>query len=735
MPKSSARPAPATPATDQFLVCGLGSVGQHCVAILKDFGVIVHAIDQDCQQDWEIPQLPHLLDSWIMGDCRHAETLEQGQVRECRAVLLVTADDRVNIEAGLVARSLNPQVRLVVRSSKGNLSRLLEQQLGNYVAFEPTQLSAPAFAFAALNSATTGFFAIGDHWFEVIQHELGSRHPWLRRSRLHSLNNQHRRILTWLPSPSSPARLSSPSPRSPLNRWVSFFHHWDPLASLTLGDRITTLEWVRREDRNSRWNPAGQPLDPASLEHSPPFTSPLHTALDLDADDGEEDTASPLAKRSRWRTWNRRLRHTIQSGTRWFTLWLRSYRRTYKGQLLHVFVLCGIAVFALLLGGTLLFWIFYPNMGLVTAFYTTMVLLLGGYGDLFGAVEIAQTIPWGLRLFSLGLTLAGTAFVGVLYALITERLLTLRFQFFKRRLPIPKKDHVIIVGLGRVSHHVGLLLKNFQQAVVIVTPTPDPNLRSQLPIVEGELSQVMDEVNLSTAKSVVAVTEAEMDNLEVALMTRAANPKIDLIIRTYHRRFRDTVARLFPYTQVLCASELSAEAFAAAAFGENVVSLFRLHFQTILVTDYHIEAEDTLNGMLLAEIAYGYGVVPIFHQRLGEGQPLPMPSDDVRLQVGDRLVVLATIQALKQIEQGVMAPRNWQVRVEQARTREAAMAGALTIARITGCIPVIAQTLMDHLPGLVPIPLYQHQALRLVRKLQQVKVRARAIEVVTAPIH
>ncbi|MGA1603728.1 MAG: potassium channel family protein, partial [Prochlorothrix sp.] len=403
-----------------------------------------------------------------------------------------------------------------------------------------------------------------------------------------------------------------------------------------------------------------------------------------------------------------------------------------KGQLLQVFILCGLTVFALLLWGTLLFWVFYPDIDFITSFYTTMVLLLGGYGDLFGAIEEVQTIPWGLRLFSLGLTLAGTAFVGVMYALLTERLLTLRFQFFKRRVPIPKRDHVIIVGLGRIGHHVGLLLQKFQQSAVIVTRNADPNLRSQLPIVEGELSQVMEEVNLSTAKSVVALTEAEMDNLEVALMSRAANPNIDLIIRTYHRRFRDTVARLFPYTQVLCASELSAEAFAAAAFGENVVSLFRLHFQTILVTDYRIEAEDTLNGLLLAEVAYGYGVVPIFYQRPQEARPLAMPSDDVRLQVGDRLVVLATIQALKQIEQGVMAPRNWQVRVEQARTADAAAAGAQVIARVTGCIPVIAQTLMDHLPGLVPVPLYQHQAMRLVRKLQQSQVRARAVEVATA---
>ena len=35
---------PQTP-LDQFLVCGLGSLGQHCVITLKEFGVKVSGIE------------------------------------------------------------------------------------------------------------------------------------------------------------------------------------------------------------------------------------------------------------------------------------------------------------------------------------------------------------------------------------------------------------------------------------------------------------------------------------------------------------------------------------------------------------------------------------------------------------------------------------------------------------------------------------------------------------------
>lgn len=692
---------------DQFLVCGLGSVGQHCVAILKDFGVVVHAIESVLPGEWEIPQIPDYLTSFVVGDCRHTEMLEQCKIRQCRAVLLVTADERVNIEAGLAARSLNPHVRLVVRSAKENLNYLLGQQLGNYVAFEPTQLSAPAFAFAALNSETIGFFSINQFLFQVVQRWVPAHHRWLNRSGLYDLNTRYRRVLT-----------SHRTLKEEEDGYLQIFHQWEPDKRIELGDRITTIELVQGESQ--------------SLIQSP---SPRSHTQRLDASVGSVGLKSLSRRikqlqhlRQHWNTfWNRQPGQTSW----WQALGCRVrqvWHDRYQQQIWRVLLLCGFTVLTLMVWGTVLFWFHHPNMNGLEAFYATAVLLLGGYGDLFGAIDQALAIPWALRLFALGLTLAGTAFVGVLYALLTERLLTLRFQFFSPRLPLPERDHVVVIGLGRVGRRVADLLKTFRQPLVVVTDAPfDEALRSQMPIVEGSVNQALTRVNLSTARSLVSVTDAEMDNLEVALMARAANPNTGLVIRTYHRRFRDTVARLFPYTQVLCASELAAEAFAAAAFGENVVGLFRLDHHTIIVTDYQIESGDTLNGLLLAEVAYGYGVVPIYHEREKQQSSTPMPSDDVQLQVGDRMVVLATIQGLKWIEQGKMYPRQWQIWVEHALNADALFEGANEIACISGCSMGVARNLMEQLPALVPVSLYKHQALRLARKLHKVQVVARAI--------
>ena len=174
------KPTSPSPANDGFLVCGLGSLGQNCVANLKSFGVPVHAINDAMPSEWEVSHLRDLIDHIEIGDCRQAEVLERAGIRHCRAVLLVTQDERVNLEAALTARVLNPQVRLVMRSGKQNLNQLMGQQLQNFVAFEPTQLAAPAFALGAFGEELIGYFNLDGHRFQVVKQRLEAMRVRLR---------------------------------------------------------------------------------------------------------------------------------------------------------------------------------------------------------------------------------------------------------------------------------------------------------------------------------------------------------------------------------------------------------------------------------------------------------------------------------------------------------------------------------------------------------------------------
>ena len=110
-----------------------------------------------------------------------------------------------------------------------------------------------------------------------------------------------------------------------------------------------------------------------------------------------------------------------------------------------------------------------------------------------------------------------------------------------------------------------------------------------------------------------------------------------------------------------------------------------------------------------------------------------MPSSDIRLQASDRLFVLASIRGLRRIEQGQLAERQWQIKVEKALTQEARFDGAGEIACITGCDIGFARDLMTRLPRVLPQRLYRHQALRLVRRLVKLRVKAEVLPVASRP--
>jgi Trk K+ transport system NAD-binding subunit len=318
--------------------------------------------------------------------------------------------------------------------------------------------------------------------------------------------------------------------------------------------------------------------------------------------------------------------------------------------------------------------------------------------------------------------------LGVL-GLITDNLLSSRFEFFKRRPVIPKQNHIVVVGFGRIGQRVATMLREFKQPIVVITERPEvAPLLPKVPVIMGDVITALPKVNLATAKSVIVVTDDQMLNLEVALMARSAaqqlDRSIDLVIRTYDQRFRDNLSDFLPDAKALAAYELAAEAFAGAAFGENILGLFRLNDQTILVTEYQITEGDTLIHKSLFQIAYGYGVIPIFHQRANQTAEDHMesllPTDERQLHEGDRLVVLSSINGLRRIEHGeLVPPRRWRLNAQKPLNPTFLHYCGNDLARISGCGLEEARAFMNRLPGTIELWMYDYQAHQLVQELSR----------------
>lgn len=682
------------PDTDHFIVCGLGSLGQYCVLNLKRFAlrqfeIRVTAIDKIMPDEWEVQNLLSLLaDEPIVGDCRDDEVLIKAGIEQCRTILIVTNDDSVNVLTAIAARKLSPTVRIVIRSSRQNLNQLLEQDLKNFVAFEPTELPANAFALAGLREGVLGSFNIDQHRLRVVEEPVQSSRHFFSGYLAHTIHRKGEyRLLSYASADSTTAPTRA-------------FFQWKTDTVIKSGDTIAYIEIAGSSGRRSR--------------------------------------AKAAAAETSWqqtREWLRNIRQkrgqqAIGAARRWINA-RRIRQVAVYGSVLALF-LWGVGLLLLRAAGL------PPQKAMSGA----LILLLGGYGDLFGGLQ-ADCIPSANQCLEInGWIQAFCGFIAVVslvsvlgaLGLFTDSLLSSRFNFFRKRLSIPKQDHVVLVGLGRVGQRVAAILRDYKQPLVALTENQESDRPTPYPLLVGDPIAELAKTNLATAKSMVVVTDDQMLNLEAALMARRANPDIGLVVRTYDQRFSKNLISRIANALPLTAYDLSAEAFAGAAFGENILGLFRLNEQTILVTEYAIAPEDTLVGKSLLRVACAYNVVPIFHEKTkqaiggGTSEPL-LPADDRQLlEAGDRLVVLSSINGLRRIEHAETNPiHRWRLEAKKPLDRGAQQEAGNILYRISGCSLDEARAFMNQLPenkadnppGIMELMLYDQEADRLSKELSK----------------
>ncbi|WP_055075998.1 TrkA family potassium uptake protein [Pseudanabaena sp. 'Roaring Creek'] len=664
--------------TDRFLVCGLGSLGQYCVVNLKKFAsqeadVCITAIDKVNPDSWEIDDMQkQIIEKLIIGDCCKEDILIKAGVMDCRAILLVTNNEGVNIEAAIAARRLNPKIRLVVRSSRQNLNKLLKNRLGNFIALEPTELPATAFALAGLGGKTLSFFNIGNTRLRVVEQQVLTKDIRFDNLPVSLLHKKNLRLL-----------------RVPNADSEKLFFQWQPDMRVQASDRIAYIEEV--EFHANTFNKTLNNTQARSKQV-------LQFVRDL-------------------------VRGDFRQKVDRFQHWLEEQR---SRQIIFDGLVTGVALWSL---SAVILKFNVPSMTWEKAIANGVILLLAGFGDVFGGLD-AEAVPFWVQSICFLVTVASLLFLSNVLGQIADNFLSSRFDFLKPRLPIPEKDHIVLVGLGRVGRRVASILEELGQPIVAITDQIDiAQLLPEIPVLTGNIVGELEKSNLSAAKSLVVMTDDQMLNLEVALMAREAalamHREIGLVVRTYDSRFSESLSDLLPHAKALCVYELSSEAFAGAAFGENMLQLFRLNNRTILVAEYQIEEADTLNGKILAQIAYGFDVVPIFYQKFSSSKSTEhtdylMPSDDIRLGIGDRLIVLASISGLRLIERGEASPpRLWRLHAKKPLSPNVILDAGNTLRNISGCSLNQARDFINSLPGFVELPLYDIQAYRLGHELNK----------------
>ncbi|MFM9126644.1 MAG: NAD-binding protein [Solirubrobacterales bacterium] len=161
------------------------------------------------------------------------------------------------------------------------------------------------------------------------------------------------------------------------------------------------------------------------------------------------------------------------------------------------------------------------------------VLDLGAVDSIYGAARTLTTVaaepalatgPGWLKLVSAAGMLLTIAFAALFPAGLVQRLLDPRLATVFGRRSIPRRDHVIVIGLGQVGLRLCTLLRELKVPVVGVEVDPDaPNVRLArgygIPVVigHGEDRGVLRSVSAGRARALAAVTSNELANVEIAV--------------------------------------------------------------------------------------------------------------------------------------------------------------------------------------------------------------------------
>jgi Trk K+ transport system NAD-binding subunit len=135
--------------SNHIVMVGLGNVGTRVLRLLNDLGVDVVAIERN--PDARGMQIAEQLGvPVIIGDASREETLRAASIDTCRALVVLSTDDAVNLQAALHARAIIPDLRVVLRLFDDDFARRVQDAFDITVSRSVARLCAPAFAAAML---------------------------------------------------------------------------------------------------------------------------------------------------------------------------------------------------------------------------------------------------------------------------------------------------------------------------------------------------------------------------------------------------------------------------------------------------------------------------------------------------------------------------------------------------------------------------------------------------------
>lgn len=313
----------------------------------------------------------------------------------------------------------------------------------------------------------------------------------------------------------------------------------------------------------------------------------------------------------------------------------------------------GLFVVVVLVGG-LIIWDENPSMTYAHAVYAALTLTF---------FEVSEDYPQGKGMIiqmlyfvlpAVGLTLIADSLVRFGVAVFNRKHMSGEWHM---ALASTFSDHVVVAGLGHVGRRVALQLARSERlvAVEVASEAKEGGAAVGMPedvaVILGDATrpEVLVKANVAKARAILALTDNDLANLEIALCAREMNPKIRVVLRMFNETLGQRLVEQFKFDAVYSTSALAAPSFVSALYHSRILQTIQIgEGKVVHMAQFEVAPGSALAGHTILEIEKLSGASVVLHQTLGKEDLLP--SAEARVSAGDHLFVLCELSKIDPLE-------------------------------------------------------------------------------------
>lgn len=210
---------------------------------------------------------------------------------------------------------------------------------------------------------------------------------------------------------------------------------------------------------------------------------------------------------------------------------------------------------------------------------------------------------------------AGIVLRGVVLAFIVDMIFRVRLPMMFKRKGKKMKDHVILCGFGRIGYRIANELEHLAQDMIVIELDEDgPFVKhaaeKKIPIIFDDPRNpgVLKNAGIEDAQALIACTDDDLANLEIALDAREMHPGLRVVLRLFDQSLAKKISQGFDIQTAFSSSALSAPAFATAAVDRSVKGSFYVGDRAYVYAKFPVPTSSTLDGKTVRSIRNTYAL-------------------------------------------------------------------------------------------------------------------------------